>query len=104
MSNSESAHAAGANFDEMTSAEKEAFFANIALASPTITPDAYEFFAFVVNGEVSVVFIASKDSMQDYIDALSSNPLIVKLATAQKNVVGVGWAYEEQTNEFSQPE
>lgn len=104
MSNSESAHADGANFDEMTSEEKEAFFANVALASPKITPDAYEFFAFVVEGRVGAVFIANKDNMQNYIDALSSNPIIVKLTALQKNVVEAGWEYEEQTGEFSLPE
>jgi len=104
MSTDESAHTAGANFGQMTPEEKEAFFAELALASPKITPDAYEFFAFVVGGDVAAVFIAHKEGMQNYIDALSSNPVIVKLAPEQKNVVGTGWAYEEQTGQFSQPE
>lgn len=88
----------------MTPEEKEAFFAELALTSPKITPDAYEFFAFVVEGSVAAVFIANKESMQNYIDALSSNPVIAKLTPEQKNVVEVGWAYEEQTGQFSQPE
>lgn len=104
MSTSESAYADGANFEEMTPEEKEEFFTNIALANPKLTPDAYEFFAFVVGGLVMAVFIAHRDTMQNYIEALSANPIIVKLTAPQKNVVEAGWEYEEQTGQFTPPE
>lgn len=106
MSNdeTESAYASGQNFNEMTPAEKEAFFAAIGLSSPKVTPELYEFFAFVVDGRVVAVFIANKQHMQDYITAFSSNPTIVKLTAEHKNVVQADWEYNEQTGEFSQPQ
>jgi len=104
MSDDSLSYSAGGNFANMTDEEKQQFFANIALSSPTLTPEAYEFFAFVVNGKVEAIFIATKQTMQNYIDALSSNPIIVKLSTAQKNVVEMGWDYDEQSGNFSQPE
>lgn len=100
----ESAYASASNFGEMTAEEKEAFFASIGLASPKVTPEAYEFFAFVVDAKVAAVFIANKESMQEYITAFSSNPTIVKLTAEQKNVVQMDWDYDGGTGEFSQPE
>lgn len=98
------AHESGANFDQMTSEQKTAFFAELGILSPQTNTDNYEFFAFIVNQKVSAIFIASKDNMLQYIDAFSSNPVIVKLASAQKNVVQVGWDYNNDAVEFSQPE
>lgn len=100
----ESAHSQSANFDEMTSEQKEAFFAQIGFASSQVSPDGFEFFAFVVDGKVAVVFIANKESMHKEIAAWSSNPTIVKLAPEQKNVVLENWNYDAQTGEFSEPE
>lgn len=100
----ESAHAQAANFDQMTSEEKQAFFAQIGVESSQISPDGYEFFAFVVGGKVAVVFIASKESMPKEIAAWSSNPTIVKLTNEQKNVVLEDWNYDSETGEFSEPE
>jgi len=91
------------DFDEMTQEEKEAFFAEIARANPELNPDGYEFFALVVDGKVSVIFTPTKEVMQEYIDTLSSNPIVVKLTPAQKNVVLRDWNYDEQTGDFSQP-
>jgi hypothetical protein len=106
MSNQEpeSAHSQSAIFDEMTSEQKLNFFAQIGLENSQISPDGYEFFAFVVDGVVSVIFIASKESMQKEIIAWSSNPTIVKLTPEQKNVVLENWIYDSETGEFSQPE
>jgi glyoxylate utilization-related uncharacterized protein len=75
-----------------------------ASANPTENPDAFEFFAFVVDGKVSIIFTANKDHMQDYITAFSSSPTVVKLASQQKNVVTYNWNYNSQSGEFSQPE
>jgi glyoxylate utilization-related uncharacterized protein len=106
MSNNEteSLYALGQNFNEMTPEEKEEFFAAVGLSSPKVTPELYEFFAFVVSGKVAAVFIANKQNMQDYITAFSSSPTIVKLTAEQKNVVQMDWAHDEQTGEFSQPQ
>lgn len=92
------------NFDEMTSEQKEAFFATIGVKNPSINPEGFEFFAFVVDGKVAALFTCSKETMQDYINAWSSNPTIVKLTDAQKNIVFKDWNYDEQTGEFSEPE
>lgn len=73
-------------------------------ANPVENPSAFEFFAFVVAGKVAAIFMANKEHMQDYITAWSSNPITVKLASAQKNVVANGWNYDSTTGEFSQPE
>lgn len=99
-----SAHESGANFDQMTSEQKSAFFAELGILSPQTNTENYDFFAFIVNQKVSAIFIASKDHMQQYIDALSSNPVIVKLTLAQKNVVQTGWDYDNDAVAFSQPQ
>ena len=106
MSNEETqtAHDLSSNFHEMTPEQKEVFFAQIGLASPKINPDAYELFAFVINNKVSVIFTASKENMQDYIQAMSSNPLIIKLTPEQKNIVVQGWDYNSENGGFSAPE
>lgn len=94
----------GSNFNELTPEEKEIYAELVKAASTLENPDGFEFFAFVVDGKVAVIFTPSKETMQNYIDALSSNPIIVKLSAPQKNVVGIDWDYDEQTGEFSQPE
>jgi hypothetical protein len=106
MSNEETqtAHDLSSNFHEMTPEQKQAFFAQIGLASPKINPNGYELFAFVVSNKVSVIFTASKENMQDYIEAMSSNPLIVKLTPEQKNLVAKGWNYNPENGGFSAPE
>lgn len=72
--------------------------------SPEANPENFEFFAFVVDGQISAIFIASKEHMQDYISTWSSNPLTVKLTPEQKNVVAKGWNYNHETGGFSAPE
>jgi hypothetical protein len=99
----ENAYRSSSNVDEMTLEEKETYLISIGLGSPKITPDLYEFFAFVVEDKVSVIFIANKEYMPDYINAFSSNPTIVKLSNEQKNVVEMNWNYDSQTGQFSQP-
>lgn len=74
-----------------------------SVANPTENASAFEFFAFVVDGKVSAIFVANKEHMQDYITAWSSNPITVKLTPSQKNVVANGWNYDQETGEFSQP-
>ena len=73
------------------------------LNNPLENPEAFEFFAFVVDGKVATIFMASKENMQNYIAAWSSNPVTVKLTPEQKNVVLEDWNYNSQTGEFSQP-
>lgn len=75
-----------------------------AAKNPSENPEAFEFFAFVVDGSVAVVFVASKEHMAKEIAAWSSGPTIVKLTDQQKNVVLENWNYNNQTGEFSQPE
>lgn len=75
-----------------------------ASANPAENPSEFEFFAFVVDGKVAAVFIASKEHMQDYITAWSSDHLTVKLTPEQKNVVAKNWDYDQETGQFSQPE
>jgi glyoxylate utilization-related uncharacterized protein len=71
--------------------------------SPAQNPDLFEFFAFVVDGEVAVTFAAHKEYMANYVAAWSSNPKTVVLSDAQKNVVGTGWVYDETTGAFAEP-
>lgn len=97
-------HAQAGNFENMTPEQKNGFFQQLGLLNPQISPERYEFFAFVVDDAVAVVFMATKDHMQKYIDTLSSNPTIVKLTPQQKNVVLTGWNYDSETGEFSEPE
>lgn len=94
----------GSNFNELTPEQKEEYAALVRAANTLENPEGFEFFAFVVDGKVSVLFTPAKETMQNYIDALSSDPVIVKLSDAQKNAVFVGWDYDEQTGEFSEPE
>ena len=72
-------------------------------ANPSENPEAFEFFAFVVDGSVAVIFVASKEHMAKEIAAWSSGPTVVKLTAEQKNVVLENWNYNSQTGEFSQP-
>lgn len=96
-------HESGANFNEMTSEQKVAFFEGLGISNPQINPDGYEFFAFIVDQKVSAIFVASKENMQEYITAFSSNPVVVKLTSAQKNLVQTGWDYNSESGELSQP-
>ena len=73
-----------------------------AAANPMENPEAFEFFAFVVDGAVDAIFIASKETMQNYINAWSSNPITVKLTAEQKNVVQVDWSYDAESGSFTE--
>lgn len=71
--------------------------------SPAHNPELFEFFAFVVDGEVAVTFAAHKEYMANYVAAWSSNPKTVVLSDGQKNMVDMGWVYDEQTGNFTPP-
>lgn len=101
---SQASYGLSQNVSEMTPEQREEFFAQIGYASPQIHPDGFEFFAFVVDGKVAVVFIASKETMHREIAAWSSNPTIVKLNNEQRLTVLENWNYDSQTGEFSEPE
>jgi len=94
----------GSNFYELTPEQKLEYVALVRDANVFENTDGFEFFAFVVDGKVAVLFTPTKETMQNYIDALSSNPIIVKLSNAQKNEVRAGWNYDAQTGEFSESE
>ena len=63
--------------------------------SPLDNPELYEFFAFVVDSDVAMVFPVHL-SIEGIIAALQSNPKIVKLRPYEKNQVTLGWV---MTNE-----
>jgi len=67
------------------------------------SPDDYEAFAFVIEGDVALVFYPNKNYMQPYVEAWSANPKIVALSDEQKNVVKEGWIYNEETGSFAEP-
>lgn len=54
----------------------------------------FEFFAFVVDGEVTVIYPLQK-AIESYVAAWSSDPKVVKLSDEQKNIVYSGWTYDE---------
>jgi hypothetical protein len=65
-------------------------------------PHEYEFFAFVVDGEVGKVFPVPADN-EELIALWTSNPIIVQLAPEQKGVVMYGWKHDGEGN-FTAPE
>lgn len=63
------------------------------LNSISTHPHEYEFFAFVVDGEVGKIFPVAI-SNEELVALWSSEPVIVKLTPEQKLVVGYGWTYD----------
>jgi len=89
--------------NEITFPGNEIVYPTDPTPSPLQNPDLFEIFAFVVGGEVAVTFAAHKEYMDNYIAAWSSNPVVVVLSDAQKNVVNTGWAYDAETGTFTEP-
>jgi hypothetical protein len=68
--------------------------------NPFESPDEYEFFVFVVDGEVALK-IPVHSQVEQMVAALSSDPKVVKLSTNDKLLVREGWTYDGA--EFIQP-
>jgi len=66
------------------------------IKSPTDYPQDWEFFAFVIDGEVAVVMPMHKTNMPAHVAALSSNPKVIVLPEELKNVVKSGWKYSNE--------
>ena len=62
--------------------------------TPSNNPEMFEFFAFVVDGEVTVIYPLQK-TIEAYIAAWSSDPKVLKLSEDQKNIVRSGWQHDE---------
>ena len=67
--------------------------------NPFESPSEYEFFAFVVDGEVALK-IPVHNQVEQMVAALSSDPKVVKLSSADKLMVREGWIYNG--TEFTQ--
>lgn len=70
--------------------------------TPMSNPELFEFFAFVVDGEVAVV-IPTQKSIELMIAALSSDPKVVKLRTYEKNIISGGWTVADLDAPDNQP-
>ena len=60
--------------------------------SSRTNPEKYEFFAFVVDNEVAVIYPISKE-LEMYTAAWSSDPKVIKLTDEQKSRVYSGFIY-----------
>lgn len=60
--------------------------------NPSTNPDEFEFFAFVVDNEVAVIYPIQK-KLELYNAAWSSDPKVIKLTDEQKSRVYSGWVY-----------
>jgi hypothetical protein len=61
--------------------------------NPAQSPEAYEFYAFIVDNEVAVVMPVSS-AMPLHNAVFSSDPIIKKLSSEQKNIVVQGWTWD----------
>lgn len=68
--------------------------------NPFQNPGDYEFFAFVVDGEVALK-IPVQIIVEPMIAALSSDPKVIKLSNSDKLSVKEGWIYDGEN--FSEP-
>jgi hypothetical protein len=68
--------------------------------NPYQSPDEYEFFVFVIDGEVALK-IPVHSQVEQMVAALSSDPKVIKLASNDKLLVREGWTYDG--SEFIQP-
>lgn len=81
----------------------------MALPRPTTTYPPFNqadftYFAIVVENEVAQVYPMRTLALEALVAALSSDPKIVVLAPAQKDVVVPGWTYNVETGEFIEPQ
>lgn len=60
--------------------------------NPSRNPEEFEFFAFVVDNEVAVIYPIQK-SLELYTAAWSSDPKVIKLTDEQKSRVYSGFLY-----------
>ncbi len=63
--------------------------------NPADHPEDYEFYAFIVDNEVAVVMPVSVTNMPLHNAVFSSDPIVKKISTEQKNVVVQGYTYDE---------
>lgn len=68
--------------------------------NPFQYPEDYEFFAFIVDGEVALKFPV-QTAVEPMIAALSSDPKVIKLSVSNKLSVKEGWTYDGEN--FSEP-
>jgi len=68
--------------------------------NPYQLPEEYEFFVFVVDGEVALK-IPIQSIVEQAIAALSSDPKVIRLSSEQKLSVKEGWTYDGES--FTEP-
>lgn len=69
-------------------------------ANPYQSPGEYEFFVFIVDGEVALK-IPVQTTLEPMVAALSSDPKVIKLSPSDKLLVKEGWVYDGES--FSVP-
>ena len=68
--------------------------------NPSQSPDEYEFFVFVIDGEVALK-IPIQTTLELMVAALSSDPKVIKLSSQEKLSVKEGWTHDGAN--FSEP-
>jgi hypothetical protein len=76
------------------------------MSDPTFIHESYDkshfdYFAFVVDNEVAIVFPVRRAAMPDWAAAMASDPKVIKLSDDQKDVVISGWTWNGTS--FNQP-
>ena len=69
-------------------------------SNPFQHSEDYEFFVFIVDGEVTLKF-PIQITLEPMIAALSSDPKVIKLSSSNKLSVKEGWTYDGEN--FSEP-
>ena len=64
--------------------------------NPFQSPEDYEFFVFIVDGEVTLKF-PIQITLEPMIAALSSDPKVIKLSSQDKLSVKEGWTYDGES-------
>jgi hypothetical protein len=68
--------------------------------NPFQSPEDYEFFVFIVDGEVTLKFPV-QTAVELMVAALSSDPKVIRLSSQEKLSVKEGWTYDGAN--FSEP-
>lgn len=68
--------------------------------NPVDHPEDFEFYAFIVDGEVATIMPVSS-AMPLHNAVFASDPIVKKLSPEQKNIVSQGWTWDG--NEFVAP-